>query len=65
MTPIPIYDPTRGIVQADPAFFPRHAKDFYSHRCPSTPRHKKMLSYLVGFYDNYPALRAGRRGRGR
>jgi len=55
ITPIPTYDPTRGIVQPEPAFFPRHAKDFYSLRSPSTSRHRTMLSYLVSFYDIQPS----------
>ena len=51
ITPLPAYDPTRGIITPDPSLFPRHAKDFYALRDPTSDRHRRMLSYLVGFYD--------------
>jgi hypothetical protein len=55
ITPLPTLDPTQDIIY--PRIFPRHAKEFYALRNPSDDRHRKMLSYLVGFYKpNLSAL---------
>ncbi|OAA71744.1 hypothetical protein LEL_08979 [Akanthomyces lecanii RCEF 1005] len=49
--PIIAFHPDRGILEPDPARFPRHANAFYTLRTPSTPHQHSMLAYLVSFYD--------------
>lgn len=49
--PIVIYQPGKGLVEPDRSRFPRHAKEFYSLRNPTTDRHRTMLAYLAIFYD--------------
>jgi hypothetical protein len=51
IAPIPAYDPKQGIIEPNLDLFPRHAKDFYALRDPSTLRHRQILVYLVSFYD--------------
>ncbi|KAK7416912.1 hypothetical protein QQZ08_011830 [Neonectria magnoliae] len=40
-----------GIVEPDPARFPRHADEFYALRAPTTDHQRRMLAYLADFYD--------------
>ncbi|KAH6630052.1 hypothetical protein B0J18DRAFT_443033 [Chaetomium sp. MPI-SDFR-AT-0129] len=51
ITPVPAYDSFQGIIHPDPKLFPRHAKDFYAMRDPTSAQHRHMLLYLVGFCD--------------
>ncbi|KAG8162935.1 hypothetical protein KVR01_007413 [Diaporthe batatas] len=47
-----VYDPiSQKIVEPDRALFPRHAREFYALRDPSTDRLRKILIYLASFYD--------------
>ena len=41
----------RDIRNPDPSLFPRHAEEFYALRDPSTDHQRRMLAYLVSFYD--------------
>lgn len=45
--PIVAFHPARGILEPEPARFPRHANAFYALRTPSTPHQDSMLAYLV------------------
>jgi hypothetical protein len=51
ITPIPTFHPGIGIVDPNPTLFPRHAKEFYNLRNPTTRRLQRVLTYLVSFYD--------------
>ncbi|SPQ24489.1 54cb39ce-b1d3-4004-9478-6d6ec86be6d8 [Thermothielavioides terrestris] len=51
IAPLPALHPVRGIVHPDLSQFPRHAKEFYALRHPSNDRQRRMLSYLISFYD--------------
>ncbi|KAH7137898.1 hypothetical protein EDB81DRAFT_801656 [Dactylonectria macrodidyma] len=48
---LPTWNPAKGIVNPDPNLFPKHAKEFYGLRDPTTERQKRMLVYLASFYD--------------
>ncbi|KAK2006489.1 hypothetical protein LZ32DRAFT_622888 [Colletotrichum eremochloae] len=49
--PLVTYRPERGIVDPDPKLFPKNAKEFYSLKDPTTDRQRRMLNYLISFYD--------------
>lgn len=49
--PVVAYHGDRGILEPDPNLFPRHAKEFYALRDPSTDRRRRVLAYLLSFYD--------------
>ncbi|KAK7435232.1 hypothetical protein CaCOL14_000342 [Colletotrichum acutatum] len=49
--PLVAFDLERGIVEPEPEWFPKNANEFYSLRNPKTDRQRRMLRYLVEFYD--------------
>jgi hypothetical protein len=51
IAPLVTFVPGKGVVHPDLALFPRHAKEFYALRHPTTERSRRILDYLVAFYD--------------
>ncbi|KAK1691619.1 hypothetical protein BDP55DRAFT_269092 [Colletotrichum godetiae] len=49
--PLVAFDLERGIVEPESEWFPKNANEFYSLRNPKTARQRRMLKYLVEFYD--------------
>ncbi|KAL2165826.1 hypothetical protein VTG60DRAFT_3731 [Thermothelomyces hinnuleus] len=51
ISPVPAYDPLKGIIDPDPALFPGSVGAFYKLLHPSNDAEIQMLSYLISFYD--------------
>ncbi|KAF4945403.1 hypothetical protein FSARC_14429 [Fusarium sarcochroum] len=49
--PVITFDPTKGILKPLTTLFPRNANEFYALRDPKTDQQRRMLEYLISFYD--------------
>ncbi|EOO03033.1 putative wac domain-containing protein [Phaeoacremonium minimum UCRPA7] len=58
ITPLVAYRPAHGLADPDLDFFPKTADEFYKLRSPITSAQRKMLHYLINFYDltNDPSI---------
>lgn len=52
ISPVVAYRPHQGgIIQPSVSLYPKNANEFYALRFCETPRQRKMLDYLVDYYD--------------